>query len=72
MMREWCSCGAAVRASRRDVLAWRAEHHCPDRPAPAGMHVSGGAYVENSGPRYYDGEAPIVTARIGFRRNEDQ
>lgn len=27
-MREWCGCGAAIRARRRDVLAWRHDHRC--------------------------------------------
>ena len=47
--REWCSCGAAVRGRRRDVLAWRAEHRCPDRPPRDDTHVSAGARVETAG-----------------------
>lgn len=64
-MREWCSCGAAIRARRRDVLTWRTQHTCPDRPTDQ-VHISTGAIVEHSGARYFDGEMPIVTARIGF------
>lgn len=30
-MREWCSCGAAIQARRRDVIVWRDQHRCPDR-----------------------------------------
>jgi len=68
-MREWCSCGAAIRGQRRDVFAWRAEHRCPDRPQPEGIHVGAAAHVEHAGDRYYDGEVPIVTSRIGFHPN---
>lgn len=67
-MREWCSCGAAIRGRRSDVLAWRAEHQCPDRPPGDGVHVSTGAQVEHAGDRYFDGEVPIPQA-IGFRPN---
>lgn len=66
-MREWCSCGAAVRARRRDVLAWRAQHTCPDRPTlEPDTHIGTGAQVEHAGERWYDGENPIIQARIGF------
>lgn len=33
------------------------------------MHVDAGAHVEHAGGRFYDGETPIVTARIGFIPN---
>lgn len=66
-MREWCSCGGAISGRRRDVLAWREQHRCPDRPQPdGGTHVGAGARVEHAGDRYFDGETPIVTARVGF------
>jgi hypothetical protein len=66
-MREWCSCGAAIRGRRRDVLAWRAEHRCPDRPPSGDTHVSAGARVETAD--FYESDPPIVTARIGFQPN---
>jgi len=71
-MREWCSCGAAIRGRRRDVLEWRETHRCPDRPEqPGGEHASAGAFIEHAGDRYFDGEAPIVTARrVGFQPND--
>lgn len=60
-MREWCGCGAAIRARRRDVLTWRTEHHCPTRPdTDDGAHISAGAIVERS----YQPEDDTV--RIGF------
>lgn len=31
-MREGCSCNAWVRGTTRQVLRWRTEHRCPDRP----------------------------------------
>jgi hypothetical protein len=69
-VREWCSCGAAIRARRADVIAWRREHRCPDRPEPdSGAHVSAGAFVQHAGDRDFDGEHPIVQARIGFTPN---
>lgn len=67
-MREWCSCGAAIRARRTDVVRWRAEHRCPDRPQPDdGAHITAGAIVEHAGTRYFDGDKPIITA--GFQPN---
>ena len=64
-MREWCFCGAAIHAPYRRVTEWRAQHHCPDRPAPD-THITGGAMVEHAGT--YEGDR--VTARIGFRLEE--
>ncbi len=69
-MREWCSCGAAIRASRRDVLQWRTSHRCPDRPTPDDTHITTGAMVEHAGTRHYDGDTPIPQA--GFRPNEER
>lgn len=64
-MREGCSCGAWVRGLRRDVLAWRREHTCPDRTEPEGVdHISTGALIENAARREWDG----MEARIGFTR----
>ena len=64
-MREGCSCNAWVRGTTRQVLRWRAEHHCPDRPSQDGdIHVSAGAQVENAALREWDG----LEARIGFQR----
>ena len=70
-MREWCHCGSAIRARRRDVLQWRTNHACPGRPeeSTGDVHVSAGALVEHAGDRYYDGEQPIITA--GFQPNPE-
>lgn len=62
-MREACSCGAWIRARRRDVLTWRAEHTCPDRQSDTIEQVTG-AQVENAAYRETDG----LEARIGFQR----
>lgn len=47
MVKEGCSCGAWIHAARRDVLAWRANHACPERPDPMDQ-VAAGAQVELS------------------------
>lgn len=75
-MQEWCHCGASIKARRKDVLAWRGAHTCPDRtvePEPQGAH----AQVEHAGPRRfehgeYDSERdfPVVVARMGFTPND--
>lgn len=31
-MREWCGCGAGLKAARRDVLTWRTGHRCNITP----------------------------------------
>lgn len=62
-MREGCSCGAWVKARRKDVLTWRAEHSCPDRPNDDITQVNG-AQVENAASPESDG----MEARIGFQR----
>ena len=63
-MREGCSCNAWVRGTTRQVLRWRTEHRCPDRPEPEGAdHINTGALIENSARREYDG----MEARIGFQ-----
>lgn len=62
-MREGCSCGAWVRGRRKDVLTWRAEHACPDRPNDDITQVAG-AQVENAAYPESDG----MEARIGFQR----
>ena len=68
IMREWCHCGSAIRARRRDVLQWRTNHACPGRTEPDNdAHISASAHVEHAGDRYFDGGTPIVQARIGFQ-----
>jgi len=59
-MREWCGCGAAIRARRRDVIAWRTAHRCVTQPAEEpSQQIVGGAYVE----RAWDQD---TSPRIGF------
>lgn len=66
-MREGCSCNAWVRGTTRQVLRWRTEHHCPDRPEPDGdIHIGSGAQVENAAKCEIDG----MEARIGFQREK--
>jgi len=63
-MREWCGCGSAIRASRKDVLAWRQDHnHPPDRDAEKQGAES---RTELS---YHEPDQPTINARtIGFTR----
>ena len=64
-MRIWCSCGAAIRAQRRDALAWEQRHTCPDKTMQDGeIHITTGAQVENA--YQYD---PMTQVRIGFTRD---
>lgn len=63
MMREGCSCGAWVHGRRRDVISWRSQHSCPDRPADDIVQVAG-SQVENAAMR----ESHGMEARIGFQR----
>lgn len=44
-VKEGCSCGAWVHGARRDVLNWREQHVCPDRPSDPDQ-VAAGAQVE--------------------------
>ncbi len=69
-MREWCGCGAAIRARRSDVLKWRNNHNHPGESAPDDPERNGShAHIEHAGPRYFEHEsawgpdAPIVNAR---------
>lgn len=63
-MREGCSCNAWVRGSTRQVLRWRAEHTCPDRPSTEGdLHVGAGAQVEHA--NQWEGDR----VHIGFQPN---
>ena len=73
-MREWCSCGAAIRARYSRIKEWRTQHHCPDRPANEPEPQGTVAIVEQAdepsghfdGMRYF----PTIQARIGFTPNE--
>jgi len=44
-MREGCSCGAWIHATRRNVILWREQHACPERVDPPD-HIGAGAQVE--------------------------
>lgn len=65
-MREWCGCGAAIRASRRHVIQWRTQHHCPNKhdTEPDGIVQLNGAQIEHGAHYISDG----LEARIGFQR----
>lgn len=65
IMREWCSCGSAIRARRADVLTWRREHRCPDRPDDPAEHISAGSSFQLADE--YASAHPNVQARIGFQ-----
>jgi hypothetical protein len=65
-VREWCGCGAAIHASKRDVVKWRTNHrheNNDEEPQKQGAFTS-----SEIGPSYYMGSAPIE-ARIGFTPN---
>lgn len=62
-MREWCGCGAAIRARRRDVLTWRAEHRCTPPSEPTPGQYGGDARVETN---YQQTD---FADTIGFRPN---
>ena len=72
-MREWCSCGSSIRASRRDVLQWRTTHRHDNSSEPEQPHRDTESRVETAWrePAYSDGERriPDVQARIGFTPN---
>lgn len=72
-MREWCHCGAAIRASRRDVIRWRDTHRCPDKPEEAPEPEGAQAHVEQAyeAPGRFDGQRfiPTINASIGFTPN---
>ncbi len=64
-MREWCGCGAAIRARRSDVLNWRATHRCvPASEDPPGQY-GGDSTTERNIDQTWIGED-----RIGFRPNK--
>ena len=75
-MREWCSCGASIRARRRDVIRWRGAHRHDQQEQQQEPDRQGAqSQVEHAGPRYYEHEAnypgvdhPIVQA-LGFQPN---
>ena len=73
-MREWCSCGSSIRASRRDVLQWRTAHRHDKDVDPKPDKQGSQAQVEtaNREPAYVDGERyiPDIQARMGFQPNE--
>lgn len=76
-MREWCGCGASIRARRSDVLRWRTTHRHDGKEEPEPQREGAHAYVENAGARTHeygerDGyqDMPVVNARIGFTPNE--
>lgn len=75
-MREWCGCGASIRASRRDVIAWRTTHQHQGQPTPEPEMQGSFSQAELAGRRTYEhGENsdrhdfPIVYARMGFNPN---
>lgn len=73
-MREWCSCGASIRARRKDVIAWRGTHHHSNAEQPEQEPDRQGAQaqIEHAGRRYLEiggTDAPIVQASIGFQPN---
>lgn len=66
-MREWCGCGAAIRARRADVLTWRREHTCPPRGEDAPGQYGGGSHLEINHDQTWIGQD-----RIGFRPNSER
>ncbi len=75
-MREWCGCGASIRARRRDVIAWRTNHWHHGQPEPEPEKQGSFSQAEHAGRRTYEhGEDssqhdfPIVYARMGFNPN---
>lgn len=63
-MREWCGCGASVRARRKDVLDWRVAHRCVPAPEQTPGQYGGDARVETN----YQ-QIDFAESAIGFRRN---
>lgn len=74
-MREWCNCGSSIRASRRDVIAWRGTHrHSKDsdptpEPDKQGSIADTQLAYRDSGR--FDGERfiPDIQMRMGFTPN---
>jgi hypothetical protein len=77
-MREWCSCGAAIRGTKRTVYEWRTNHRHTGNEEPEPDKQGAIAQTETAGRRYYESTdggyggqlVPIVQARIGFTPNE--
>jgi hypothetical protein len=66
-MREWCGCGAAIRARRSDVLTWRKEHTCPPRAEdPPGQYGGGSDTQINQQQTWLESDV------IGFRPNAER
>ncbi len=66
-MREWCGCGASIRARRRDVLTWRKEHRCvPPTEEPPGQYGGGSDTQINGQQTWFEDRV------IGFRPNEER
>ncbi len=63
-MREWCGCGAAIRARRRDVLAWRTEHRCTPAAEDQPGQYGGDSHTEINQSQTWFGED-----RVGFKPN---
>ena len=75
-MREWCGCGASIRARRKDVIAWRTNHWHQTAEEPEPQKEGAFSQNEHAGRRSYEhGESseghdfPIVYARMGFNPN---
>ena len=72
-MREYCGCGASIRARRKDVLVWRDNHIHEGRPKPEPEKKGSFAdtQIAHSDPidAYSETYTPTVNARIGFTPN---
>lgn len=73
-MREWCSCGAAIRAPKRTVIQWRTGHqHGSAEPEREPDKQGTEAHTETAWrpTATDDGQRiiPDITARIGFQPN---
>ena len=72
-MREWCGCGASIRARRKDVLVWRDKHRHDAQSEPEPDKNGAQAQVETAWrPGFTDDSIrsiPDVQARIGFTPN---
>ena len=72
-MREWCGCGASIRARRKDVLVWRDKHRhdSKEEPEPEKQGSFADTQIAHSDPidAYSETYTPTVNARIGFTPN---
>lgn len=73
---ERCGCGASIRASRRDVIAWRTSHWHQGQAAPEPDREGASSQAELAERRTHEhGENSkvhdfsIVYARMGFNPN---